>query len=317
VLAQSKASLPTIGIVAPFSAPQEGDPSKSALHDTLASFHQGLIDLGHVEGKTIRIEYRWAGHRADRLPALAAELVDMNVDVIVTVSMLGVRAARKTTDSIPIVSAGAGDLVRGGLIASLARPGGNITGLTTINPELDGKTLELLKSLLPGISRVALLYYERADRKTTALHRKDAEPAARALGLELQAVALHSPDEIAEKFSEMKRDGIDAVLALVSAFTLRNRAQIAEVAAASRLPTVYQAREFTQAGGLMSYGANRIDQWRRAAGYVDQILKGAKPADLAVQRPTRFELVINMKSAKALGITIPPSIMLRADRVIE
>ena len=226
-------------------------------------------------------------------------------------------AARKTTDSIPIVSAGAGDLVRGGLIASLARPGGNITGLTTINPELDGKTLELLKSLLPGISRVALLYYERADRKTTALHRKDAEPAARALGLELQAVALHSPDEIAEKFSEMKRDGIDAVLALVSAFTLRNRAQIAEVAAASRLPTVYQAREFTQAGGLMSYGANRIDQWRRAAGYVDQILKGTKPADLAVQRPTRFELVINMKSAKALGITIPPSIMLRADRVIE
>ncbi len=317
VEAQSSSAVPRIGILSPFSAPTKEAAAKTLGHATVEAFRQGLRDLGYVEGRTIRIEYRWAGGRPDQLTVLAKELVRSKIDVLVTVSMKGVRAARNATDTIPIVSGGAGDLVRGGLIASLARPGGNITGLTDISPELNGKQLELLKELIPGISTVAYLYYARADAKITALHLQAATAAARALGLELHPVAVGDAQSLVQAFGRMSQLRAEAVVTSLSAFTLRHRARIAALANSNRLPSIFQGQEFADAGGLLSYGPDRTDQWRRAALYVDQILKGAKPAELPVQQPRRLELVVNLKTANALGVKLPPSLLIRADRVIE
>jgi putative ABC transport system substrate-binding protein len=231
--------------------------------------------------------------------------------------MKAVRAARHATATIPIVSGGAGDLVGGGLVASLARPGGNITGVTDINPELNGKQLELLKEVVPGIARVAFLYDAFADTPTTALHLQEAQAAAHTLAFQLHPVEVREARDLEGAFTTMTQQGADALITALSAFTLHHRSQIVALAATSRLPAMYQGREFAEAGGLMSYGPDRLDQWRRAATYVDKILKGAKPADLPVEQPRKFELVINLKTAQALGLTIPPSLLFQADEVIR
>jgi putative ABC transport system substrate-binding protein len=273
--------------------------------------------LGYLEGQTIRIEYRWAEGHPERLAELAADLVRLPVDVIVTASMLGVRAARHATATIPIVSGGAGDLVRGGLVVSLAQPGGNITGLTDINPEINGKQLELLKEVVPGLSRVAFLSDVFAHPETRALHLQEAQAAAHALALQLHPVEVRDAQELPSAFAAMTRQGAGALVTALSAFTLHHRRQIVTLAANSRLPAMYQGREFAEVGGLMSYGTDRLDQWRRAATYVDKILKGATPGDLPVEQPKKFELVINLTTAKALGIMLPPSLLLLADEVIQ
>jgi putative tryptophan/tyrosine transport system substrate-binding protein len=231
--------------------------------------------------------------------------------------MTGVRSARQATATIPIVSGGAGDLVRGGLVASLAQPGGNITGLTDINPELNGKQLELLKAVLPGVSQVAFLYDALTLPEIRALHLQEAQAAAHALALQLQPVEVGDAKELPSAFAAMTSQGAEALITILSSFTLHHRRQIVALAAQSRLPAVYQGREFAEAGGLMSYGTDRLDQWRRAATYVDKILKGAKPADLPVEQPRKLELVVNLTTAQALSLTIPPTILLQADQVVR
>jgi putative tryptophan/tyrosine transport system substrate-binding protein len=228
--------------------------------------------------------------------------------------MVGARAAQHATTTIPIVVGGAGDLVGGGLVASLARPGGNLTGFTDLSPELTGKQLELLKEAVPGVSRVALLYHALSLK---VLHVPEAQAAAHTLALQLVPVEVREAQELPSAFATMTSQGADALLTVLSVFTLVHRRQIVELAAAGRLPAMYQGREFVEAGGLMSYGTDRLDQWRRSTTYVDKILKGAKPADLPVEQPTKFELVINLKTAKELGLTIPPTLLFQADEVIK
>ena len=282
------------------------------------AFRQGLRDLGYVEGRNLVIEYRDAEGKVDRLPALAAELVALKVDVIVTgASTLAARVAKEATRTIPIVFA-AGDPVGSGLVTSLARPGGNVTGLSAFAPELVGKRLELLKQAVPGVSRVAVLWQpgafgERTEKDTL----KRAEVAARDLGVPLQFVEARGPADFDRAFSDMTRARAGALTVLASNMFNSERRRLVDLAAEKRLPAVYSARELVDAGGLMSYGANLAELNRRAATYVDRILKGAKPADLPVEQPTKFELIINLKTAKALGLTIPPSLLLRADQVIE
>jgi putative ABC transport system substrate-binding protein len=269
--APPSATMPRIGVLSPFS-PATGQATEDSFGQAMVdAFRQGLQDMGYLEGQTIHLEYRWAEGHPERLTELAADLVRLPVDVLVTVSMRGVRAARYATATIPIVSGGAGDLVRGGLVASLAQPGGNITGVTDINPELNGKQLELLKAVVPGIARVAFLSDAVADPQTAALHWQE----------------------------------------------VQHRRQIAALAAQHRLPAMYQGREFVEAGGLMAYGTDRLDQGRRAASYVDKILRGAKPADLPIEQPTKLELVINLKTAQTLGLTMPPMLLFQATEVIR
>ena len=297
--APPSANVPRIGVLSPFSSATgqaTGDLLGQAMVD---AFRQGLQDLGYREGQTLRIEYRWAEGHPERLADLAADLVRLPVDVIVTVSMKGVRAAQQATATIPIVSGGAGDLVRGGLVASLAQPGGNITGVTDINPELNGKQLELLKAVVPGISRVAFLLDAFADPQTAALHWQEAQAAAHTLALQLRPVEVREAKDLEEAFTTMTRQGADALVTALSAFTLHHRRQIVALAAESRLPAMYQGREFAAAGGLMSYGTNRLDQGRRAAIYVEKILHGAKPAELPIEQPTTFELVLNRASRES------------------
>jgi len=283
------------------------------------AFRQGLRDLGYVEGRTVVIEYRDAEGKADRLPALAAELVALKVDVIVAAQGTRVAlAAKQATRNLPIVIIGAGDPVTNGLVTSLARPGGNITGLSNLNAELVGKRLELLTQAVPGVSRVAVLRLpgalgERTDKDML----KEAEAAARALGVRLQFVEARGPADIDRAFSDMTRARAGALTVLPSNMFLREHRRLVDLAAMNRLPAVYTLREFVDAGGLMSYGPNTADLYRRAATYVDKILKGAKPADLPIEQPTKFELVINAKTAKALGLTIPQSVLGRADEVIQ
>ena len=314
VEAQPSANVPRIGLLSPFS-PATGEATVDLF--TVDTFRQELQDLGYIEGKTMLIESRWAEGHPERLAELAADLVRLQVDVIVTLGMKGVRAAQHATTTIPIVSGGAGDLVEGGLVASLARPGGNITGLTDINPELNGKQLELLKEVVPGVSRVAFLYDAFADPQTTALHLHEAQAAAQRLVLQLLPVEVRDAQELPSAFAAMTKQGADALVTVLSAFMLHHRSQLVELAAQSRLPAMYQGREFAEAGGLMSYGTDRRDQWRRVATYVDKILKGAKPADLPVEQPRKLELVVNFKTAQALGLTIPPVILFQADQVIR
>ncbi len=278
------------------------------------AFRQGLRELGYVEGRNIAIEYRWAEDKYERLPDLAAELVRLKVDVIVAVAVAA-RAAKQATSTIPIVFAVVGDPLGDKLVASLARPGGNITGLTTIAGELIGKQLELLKETAPQVSRVAVL--QNLGTPSHPRWVREAAGAARALGVQLRALEVRRSKDLDAAFTAITGERADALLVLPDAMFVNHRARIADFAAKSRLPSVYGLREHAEAGGLISYAANRPDILRRAATYVDKILKGAKPADLPVEQPTRFELVINLKTAKALGLTIPQSILICADQVIQ
>jgi putative ABC transport system substrate-binding protein len=284
----------------------------------LEAFFQGLRDLDYVEGRNLVIEYRYAEGKPERYPALAAELVALKVDVIVSANTLGTLAAKQATKTIPIVFIGAADPVQSGLVTSLARPGGNATGLSALSPELVGKCLELLTQAVPGVSRVAVLWQPGAQGERTDKDMlKGADVAARALGMRLQFVEARGPTEFDRAFSDMTRARADALTVLGSAMFNNERRRLVDLAAKNRLPAVYSGRASVDAGGLMSYGPNIADLWRRAATYVDKILKGAKPADLPVEQPTKFELVINLKTAKALGLTIPPSLLGRADELIQ
>ena len=279
------------------------------------AFREGLRSLGYVEGQNIVIELRSAEGSPERLPALASELVRLKVDVIVASSPPAPQAAKNATGTIPIVFAVVGDPVGEGLVASLARPGGNITGLTSIAPEIVGKQLELLREVVPKVSRATAL--RNPDNHSHALLVRQTEGAARALGMQLQFLEARSLNEIERAFSAMAGKGARALLVLPDPTFVAHRARIADLAARSRLPAMYGLREEAEAGGLMAYGPSRRDMFRRAATYVDKILKGAKPADLPVEQPTRFELVISLKTAKALGLTIPESVLIRADEVIK
>jgi putative tryptophan/tyrosine transport system substrate-binding protein len=279
------------------------------------AFRQGLRELGYVEGKNIITEWRFAEDKADRLAGLAAELVRLKVEVIVTSGPAATRAAKEATSTIPIVMAQDNDPVGNGFVASLARPGGNITGLATLAPEIGGKRLELLKEIVPKLSRVAVLGTSTQPGNVQQL--KEVERAAGALGVKLQYLDVLDPKDIEIAFREAGKGRADVVLTLTGAILLSHRAQLADLAAKNRLPAIYAQPEFVQDGGLMTYGVNLNDLWRRAAAYVDKILKGAKPADLPVEQPTKFELVINLKAAKQIGLTIPPNMLARADRVIR
>ena len=289
-------------------------PSTEATH-YLDAFRRGLSELGYVEGQNIAIEYRFANGRPERLSALAAELVRLKVDVIVTTAPPAPEAAKRATRTIPIVLAVAGDPVGTGLVASIARPGGNITGLANLGLEVVGKQLELLKEAVPKVSSVAVL--SNPALPSTPVYVKEAEGAARSLKLQLHILQARSSPEIEAAFRAMRSERVDSVFVLRDSVFFAQRAQIAALAAESRLPAVYGFREEAEAGGLMAYGPNLLQMYQRAATYVDKILKGAKPADLPVEQPTKFELVINLKTAKTLGLTIPPSLLLRADEVIQ
>ena len=282
------------------------------------AFLQGLRDLGYVEGRNVVIEDRDAKGKLERFPALAAELVALKVDVIVAGSTPHALAAKQATRTLPIVFAAADDAVGSGLVTSLARPGGNVTGLSILAPELVGKRLELLKQAVPGVTQVAVLWQPGGlGERTEKDQLKEADVAARALGVRLQFVEARGPADIDRAFSDMTRARAGALTVLTGAMFFGERRRLVDLAAKNRLPAVYPWRDGVDAGGLMSYGPNIADLYRRAATYVDKILKGAKPGDLPVEQPTKFELVINLKTAKALGLTIPPSLLGRADEVIQ
>ena len=306
---QQAGKVPRIGYLVPNLAASPHLPE---------AFRQGLRDLGYVEGRNVVIEYRNAEGKFERLPALAAELVALKVDVIVASSTLPALAAKQATRTIPIVFATVVDPVTSGLVTSLARPGGNVTGFSALIPELVGKCVELLTQAVPGVSRVAVLWHpgfypERTEKDML----EEADVAARALGVRSQFVEARGPADFDKAFSDMTRAPAGALTVLGSAMFFNERRRLVDLAAKHRLPTVYSSREFVDAGGLMAYGPNFADSLRRTAGYVDKILKGTKPGDLPVERPTKFELVINLKTAKALGLTLPPSLLQRADQVIE
>jgi putative ABC transport system substrate-binding protein len=308
--AQQAAKVPRIGYLAANLA------ANRHLHE---AFLQGLRDLGYVEGRNVVIEHRSAeGKLVERLPALAAELVALKVDVILAGGTPQALAAKQVTRTLPIVFAAHADPVGSGLVTSLARPGGNVTGLSLLAPELVGKRLEQLKQAVPGVNRVAVLwepgaYVERTERDIL----KETEVAARALGVRLQFVEARGPADFDRAFSDMTRARAGALTVLPSTMFIIERRRLVDLAAKNRLPAVYTSREYVDAGGLMAYGPSIADLFRRAATYVDRILKGAKAGDLPVEQPTKFELVINLKAAKALALTIPPSLLQRADEVIQ
>jgi len=303
-----KGKVPRIGFL--------GNSSPARDANRIKAFRKGLTELGYVEGKNIVIEFRYAGGKLDRLTNLAAELVRMKVDVIVTRGGVATRAAMKATKTIPIVMAMVADPVRSKMVASLARPGGNVTGLTTIMPELTGKQLELLREIVPKLSRVAFLGSRDSD-DVKGLFVKEAEDAGRVLGIQIQLLQVN-PDEFKGAFSAMVRERAGA-LAVQPFFVggLGQGRQIADLAVKSRLPAISTQMKFVHNGGLISYGSDVLDLTRRAAYFVDKLLKGAKPADLPVEQPTKFVLGINLKTAKALGITIPPEVLFRATKVIK
>ena len=278
------------------------------------AFQESLRKLGYVEGQSITIEYRYAEERLDRLPELVAELVHSKVDVIVAVSTPAIEAAKNATKTIPIIMAGVSDPVGTGFVASLARPGGNVTGLSLQSPELSGKRLELLKEVIPKLSRVAFLVHRQDPGHR--LFVKEAQDAGQSLGMQIQPLAVAGFEEIEGVFPAMVRERIGG-LVVQPIFIGTHGLRIAELAARNRLPTISDPREFADAGGLMSYGPSRSALWQRAATYVDKILKGTKPADLPVEQPTKFEFVINLKTAKQIGLTIPQSVLFRADKVIK
>jgi len=278
-------------------------------------FRRALRALGYVDGKNITFEYRSADNKFDRLPALADELVRLKVDVLVTSSTPAALAAKNATRTIPIVFLNVADPVAAGLVDSLARPGGNITGLTNIAPVLAGKRLELLKETIPKLSRVALLWNPQASGSTQQW--KESQLAARELGLQLHSMEVTSADKYESAFKEAAKAHSAALAVTASALAASNRKLIVELATKNRLPAIYARGDYVESGGLMSYGADQAELYRRAAVFVDKILKGAKPADLPVEQPTKFELIINLKTAKQIGVTIPPNVLARADRVIK
>jgi len=311
-------------LAAPLAAPAQQPRGKTARIGFLQfvstpflyeAFRQGLHELGYVEGQNIAIEYRSAEGKDERLPGLAAELVRLKVDVIVAPSPPATEAAKRATSTIPIVFVVSGDPVAEGFVASLARPGGNLTGLATVSGEVVGKQLEMLKGVAPKVSRVAVL--QNPSNPGHALMLPQAEGAARALGVQLQVLKARTPSEIEAAFAAMSSQRAGGVLVLRDPVFGAQRTQIVALAAKRRLPAVYGLREEAEAGRLMAYGASVPQLFRRAATYVDKILKGAKPADLPVEQPTKLELVINLKTAKALGLTIPPSLLGQADEVIQ
>jgi len=284
----------------------------------LDAFRQGARERGYVDGQNIVIEFRPAEGKIERFPALAADLVRLKVDLIVAGSAAAARAAQRATATMPILAPTMGDPVGDGFVASLARPGGNITGLTFLGPELAPKRLELLKEALPKVSRVVGLWHPGALSEGTAKDMlRQTEAAARNLGVRLQLEAVQGPDDLARAFSTLARKRANAFLMFPSAMFFNERRRVVGLAERHRLPSVYVSKEFAELGGLVSYGASIPDLFRRAASYVDRIVKGAKPADLPIEQPTKFELVINLKTAKALGLAIPQSLLLRADTVIE
>jgi ABC-type uncharacterized transport system substrate-binding protein len=303
--AQTSSKIARVGVV------NGGTPAASG--HIFEAFRQGLRQLGYVEGQTIALEVRWAEGRYERLPELVAELVRLKVDVLVVGNSPAALAAKNATRTIPIVMF-AGDPVGLGLVASLARPGGNLTGLSYFNVELNSKRLELIKQLVPGLTRVAVL-----RNPTVAIHAtfwQETAAAAEKLGVALQPIQVRGPEDFDAAFAAA-RDNAQALLAFDDAMTIAYRSRVVALAASSRLPAMYGFREFPDDGGLMSYGPNFVILFQRAATFVDKVLKGAKPADLPVEQPTKFELVINTKAAKALGLTVPPSLLARADEVIE
>jgi putative ABC transport system substrate-binding protein len=303
--AQPAGKVPRVGVIVETSA--------NAVHVT--AFGQGLDELGYIEGQNIVVEYRYAHGLLDRVPQLAAELIGLDVDVLVVGGTVSAQSAKAVTRTVPVVFTLAGDPVGSGLVASLARPGGNATGLSNVVSELSGKQLELLKAAAPRVSRVTVLY-----NPVNPVHRPvldGAREAARALALELQFLEVRQPNQLASAFSALTAWRAGALLAMSDPVIGSELAQLAKLAAQNRLPAIYSRRGFAEAGGLLAYGPSFSDNYRRAAGYVDKILKGARPADLPVQRPTKFELIINLKTAKALGLTIPRSLLLRTDQIIE
>ncbi len=305
--AQSGAKTPRIGILTRAFDPH----APSSIYE---AFRQGLRDLGYVEGHSIALEYRSAEGQDERFPALAAELVHLKVDIILAEGAPAVRAAQHASGTIPIVFPAVVDPVNQGLVASLAQPGGHTTGVTLQDPELMGKRLELLKEAVPGVTRVAYLW-NATPAHTRAL--QEAERAARALGVQLHPMEVREPYPFDQAFATIAAAHVDALITQSSAVFFGRRTQIVDLAAQTQLPGMFPEREFAEAGGLMAYGSSILANFRRAATYVDRILKGAKPADLPVERPTKFELVINLKTAKALGVTMPPHLLVLADEVIQ
>jgi ABC-type uncharacterized transport system substrate-binding protein len=307
VQAQQPTKIPRIGFL--------NATSPSAIAARLETFRQGLRELGYVEWKNIVIEHRSAEGKTDRLPELAVELVRLKVDIIFSTGPQSTRAAKEATSTIPIVMGFDNDPVGNGFVASLARPGGNITGLSTLAPEISGKQLELLKEIVPRLSRVAVFGTSTQPGNAQAL--KETELAAGMLGVKLQFVDILGPKDIEIAFGTAGKGRADAGLVLNSPILFSQRPQIADLAIKSRLPSIYYAADFVEAGGLMTYGVSVTDLYRRAATYVDKILKGAKPGELPVEQPTKFELIINLKAAKQIGLTIPPNVLARADKVIK
>jgi putative ABC transport system substrate-binding protein len=305
--AQSAAKVPRIGVL------HAGAPA--AVSQNVEVFNQGLREHGYVEGQNIVVERRYGEARPERIAEVAAELVRLRVDVIVTATDGAIAAVKQQTQAIPIVMVNSTDPVGTGFVASLARPGGNVTGLTGISPELNAKRLELLREAVPGLSRVAIMW--NPDDRGALLDYKETEGAARSLRLQLQSVEVSRADDFDRAFSALTTGRAEALIVVPFPVAFTNRGQIASLAQRHRLPSMLGLREFAEAGGLMAYGPNNAEQWRRAATYVDKILKGAKPGDLPVEQPTAFELVINLKTAKALGLTIPPSLLRRANEVIQ
>jgi putative ABC transport system substrate-binding protein len=306
-VAQPAVKVPRIGILVP------GAPA-AASHLT-AAFTQGLREHGYVEGQNIVVERRFGDAKSERLSELAVELVRLKVDVIVTSTDEAIAAVKRQTQTIPIVMTASTDPVATGFVASLAHPGGDVTGLSLISPELSAKRLELLREAVPGLSRVAIMW--NPDIRGAVLDYKETEAAARSLRLQLQSVEVSGADDIVRAFSSLATARAEALIVVPFPVAFTNRGQIASLVQKNQLPSMFGLREYADAGGLMAYGPNLAEQWRRAATYVDKILKGAKPGDLPVEQPTKFELIINVKTAKALGLTIPPSLLRRADAVIQ
>jgi putative ABC transport system substrate-binding protein len=289
--------------------------STSTHKSSIDAFHQGLHDLGYVEGKNIFIEYRYAEGKRERYPTLADEMVRLKPDVIVVASQDFTRATKQATSTIPIVVAGAGDLLGGGLVASLAEPGGNITGSTTMSPDLSGKRLELLKEAVPKASRVAVLLHTSTG---TALDEvKQTQAVAQALKVRIQVVEVKDPSEFQSAYAAMKRENANALILIQGSFTGFHRKELIALGVNNRLPTMCEVARWTEDGCLISYGPDLNYQWRRAAVFVDKILKGTKPADIPVEQPMKFDLIINLKTANQIGMTIPPNLLARADKVIK
>jgi putative ABC transport system substrate-binding protein len=289
--------------------------NRSAQTARIEAFIEGFRELGYVEGKNIVIEWRWAEGKYDRVPELVAEMVRLKVDVIVSAGPLATRAAKEGTTTIPIVMAQDNDPVGSGVVASLARPGGNITGLSSLSPELSGKQLELLKEIVPKLSRLAVFGYSKEPGNAQSL--KEVELAAKAFGVKVQYLEITSPKDIDTAFRTAVKGSANGLLVLATQVLVSQRAQVAELAVKSRLLAIYPYAEFVQDGGLMSYGTSYADLYRRATTYVDKILKGRAPADLPVEQPIKFEFIVNLKAAKQIGLTIPPNVLARADRVLK